>query len=137
MIKPTLRRNDRKMVTVNAPHHLGGVELAKLLCQHAFEHMPKWYERPPKPGRDMTRAEVETVLRKAVWAWGQDAYDDEGFGEDDPVDKSNEVVQWAGAQIRRLFPELVDAKLDEWSDKWASSAQKYIDQYGEWKPWQE
>ena len=132
MLKPTLRRNDRKMVTVQAPHHLGGVELGKLLCQHASDHVPKWYERPPTPGRDMTRAEVEKVLRYAVWAYGEDAYNDEGFGEDDREDENNKVVQWAANQIRRLFPELVDAKLEEWSDTFAQNAEKYTNRVGGW-----
>lgn len=119
MLRPTLRVNGRRMFTTRTAHHLGGTEVARLLCGYA-EQAPAWWR--DFPGADMTRAQVEELVRDMLHLHGVDAYADERFDEDARAEHCYQVVAWAYGQVRRLLPELVDADLDAWVSKWRNDA---------------
>lgn len=117
-LTPTLRTSERHMVTVRSTHHLGGRQLAVLLCNATAEQAPRWYDLENYPGTDLTRAEAEDLIRDTLWARGEDAFADEGFGEDDDPADSLVLVLWAARQVHRLFPDMADDDLQAWSEQW-------------------
>lgn len=124
LAKPRMHTNDRLLIRVPVVFALGGLELAKLLCGNAYDHRPKLYDRPPVPGKDMTKAELEKYVRDALWAIGNSAFEDESFGEGESMADCNVHVIWAAGQIRRLHPELVDKAFEDWVGFWQAEADK-------------
>lgn len=133
-VRITFRKTKRYMFTVQVAHDLGGVELAELLAGYGDvfgAYLPEVTDKNHlSAGMDMTKADVEKVVRQAVWRAGFDAYRPEGGFDPagnytDP--QAHIIVTWACAQVRRLFPELVDSELDSLEENYRRAAEEYYE----------
>lgn len=104
------------MTSINTVHHLGSAEIAYILCRFG----DAW---PGDTPENLTRAEVDALVRTSIRAWGVSAYRSEGsWDEDLTEDEALFVATWAVAQIRRLYPHLDDPALTEYENQYAKES---------------
>lgn len=134
-MKFTLRVNGRAMVTMKIEHRFGPDDVAQALCAFAYGHRPKLTLASAAaglevtPGRPMTRAAVEDVVRVALWSAGNDgawgglegcAWDEDLFPGD-----AVEFMDWAVGEVARLYPEAAaDAGLTALAQRYRDNAKE-------------
>lgn len=129
MLRPTESKDGRFRFTVRTEHRLAGHDLARLLIAHGGSFTPDVFAELRSSGEDMTRGQVEEVVRGAVRDYGVDAYANERGEVDENLrpDEALHLVRWAVAQVTRLYPDLVDDKLIRFVTEWESAAKRYDD----------
>lgn len=97
------RRNGRRMTTVQTKHYLGSHEIARLLVKYANR-----FGRP-----DASRKGLEAVIRQQLQVYGGDSYADPDLFHEMGDEEQTSMIDWVVTTIMRVFPELVDSKLEE------------------------
>jgi hypothetical protein len=121
----TLRRSGRLMTTIRTEHRLGGAELTALLCRFADvwgPYGPQLWETPPTPGRDLTHAQFDDLVRRALTAAGTGAYlSEDDWSIDYNAAQAATMAAWSAGQISRLYPGLA-ADVAQWALKYPPPA---------------
>ncbi len=103
----TLRRDGRRRAIFRIEHHVGGLEMVKVLAR--FNSGGYSYS----VGDTLTRVQVLRLLRTLVQEYGTEAYLSEGGWSEDYTDaEAARILHWAAGEIRRLWPDLVDAEFE-------------------------
>lgn len=121
-MKPFTRRlNGRSMTTLSVKFHVGSVEMTEILCGYGGSSRWDWHPDvwvdDYTPGTELTRAQVEACIRKALRDYGTEAHDCVGGFNDSGnfnAQQALAIVRWAASQVRRLYPELADPALDDY-----------------------
>jgi hypothetical protein len=94
-MKPTLRLNGRRMITVRVAHHIDQEMIEEILVHHALGLTSL--------ESDLSRAQAERIIREELAARGNallHGFDRRGYGQ------LEEIQGWASRQVARLWPEL-------------------------------
>jgi hypothetical protein len=129
-MRTTLRNNQRWMATITTRYDIGGREMAEILVRFANvwgDYAPDLWEKTNSPGVEMTRGQVEEVVRGALRGWGSGAY--RGPDEDEGSESLTEEqvytrATWPTAQVARVYPELDDAELRDFHDEHLRAAEE-------------
>ncbi len=112
------RRSGRLKATVTAAHYLGGLEIVKILCRFCGQLPYSDLDREENlPWPKLTKRLAEDIIREAVLEYGRDAYfSDSDWSENYEDQEIGRIARWADEQMRRLYPNLIDADYREYVD---------------------